>query len=208
MTVTGNRPFDRAVVYGQLADKPYRDPIQGEAINRAVVPMGRGFATWQRFHPGEQAIWVDDMEGRPRALTPKQYLVFEAVRSHFGGSPVTMRYLASQLSVSVSTISRAMVKLASWGLIAYIVGRGRYAAMLIVKRVSGDGLDRLREVAKAKVRAWSQATERRLLRVKINVATYFSYEEVRSHGYEHVYGDVMNATLKREWRDDEIVDIV
>jgi hypothetical protein len=76
--------------------------------------------------------------------------------------------------------------------------------MLIVWRASGDGLDRLREVAKAKVRAWSKYAERRLLRLKINVATYFSYEEVRSHGYEHVYGDVMNATLIREWSPDEL----
>ena len=205
MTVT-DRPFDRATVYGQLADKPYRDPIQGEAINRAVVPMGRGFDMWRRFHYGAPLVSVFDDKGREWFLTPKQAAVYDLARQYIENGHTRIRAMAETLGYSPSTVSRALIKLQAIGLIGVIVGRGCYGGVIIFARATNDGLEAFRTRAKAKIREWSKAAEDRVSRTKRNVATYFSYEEVRSHGYEHVYGDVMNATLIREWSPDELRD--
>jgi len=202
MTVTDNR----AIVYGDMADKPYRDPIQGEAINRAVVPMGRGFASWRRFHFGEPLVSVFDDKGREWFLTPKQAAVYDHVRQYIENGHTRIRAIAEALGYAPSTVSRALVKLQAIGLIGVLIGRGCYGGVIIFARAANDGLDAFRTRAKAKLAAWRKAAEARVLRTKRNVATYFSYEEVRSHGYEHVYGDVMNATLVREWSPDELRD--
>ncbi len=135
---------------------------------RAVVPMSQG---WKRFNPNLEYIWVDDAEGRPRALTPKQYSVLAAILDIIrDGSTPTMTAIGIKLGVTVSTVSRAMTKLAAWGLIRYIVGRGRYAGMLIFRAMPNDGLDRLRAVAKAKLRRWYLASQERISRLRFNVA--------------------------------------
>jgi DNA-binding MarR family transcriptional regulator len=148
-----------------------RDPIV-TGSNRATVPLGRGFALWQRMNAGQHLVWVDDAEGRPRALTPRQakvlYLALEMTSSDRAG--LTMRAMATALQVAPSTVSRALTKLASWGLIAYVVGRGRWAGLVIFRRATDDGMERFRKAAQARVRRWSEAVRRRLSRLEFNVA--------------------------------------
>ena len=195
--------------YASVATIAGKAALSGDATGRAVMPMSTG---WRRFHPAVPVIWVDDAEGKPHGLTPKQYAVLTIVMDTIAaGTHPTMTKLARSLGYSVSTVSRAMVKLAAWGLIGYVVGRGRYAGMVIFRRVQNDGLDRLRRVAKAKMRRWYQASQDGISRLRFNVATY---KPTTTYGvYDHVSGTtstdtVMVATLKREWRDDEIAEFV
>lgn len=191
--------------YLSLYERSERDPVQGEATTRATVPMGRGFARWRRFHPGEELVWVDDMEGRPRALTPRQARVAElAIANVDGARMMTMRDMARELGVAPSTVSRAMTRLAAWGIIAYVVGRGRFAGLVIMRRVRGDGQDRFREAAKARLAAWKKAAERRVSRLVRNVALYHPMRTWEDHGYGYVYVDGMNATLTAPWTVEDL----
>jgi hypothetical protein len=198
MTVLASATF-----YAAMADKMERDPIQVTGANgRATVPNGRGFARWQRCHPGERLVSVHDEQGREWMLTPKQAAVFDYVRT-IEGNP-TQRDIARAMAVAPSTISRALWKLQAIGLIVFLVGRGRYAGMVIIRRVKGDGLDRFRQMAKDKLREWRLASERRVSRLGVNVASL-----IRGRGddslttyYRDTYTD---ATLTaRPWTAQEI----
>jgi DNA-binding transcriptional regulator YhcF (GntR family) len=199
MTVTDNR----SVVYAAMADRLARDPVS-EDQGRATVPMGRGFALWRRFNFGAELVSVHDDKGREWFLTPKQAAVYDLARTHIDHGTTRIRHMATELGFSPSTVSRALWKLQAIGLIAFIVGRGRYAGLLIIGRVKDDGLERFRTAAKAKLREWRKAAEARVLRLKINVATCYSWSDVEAHGYGNVYVDVMDATLKREWSVQEL----
>lgn len=180
-------------IYADMADRMARDPIV-EYQGRATVPMGRGFA-WSRFNPGVELVYVDDAEGHPRGITPKQAAVLALAIECIDGPLLTMRGMADRLGYAPSTVSRAMTKFSAWGILAYIVGRGRWAGLVIIRRAKDDGLDRFRKAAKARVWAWKMAAERRLSLVKINVATMYPWKTIEGHGYGHVYVDVMDATL-------------
>ncbi len=163
--------------YAQLADdvegRSTDHEIRSKYANELYVSEGAFGRAWVRFNPAVPLVWVDDAEGHPRALTPKQYMVLTAALDMAEGIGITMRALAIKLEVAPSTISRALTKLAAWGLIAYFVGRGRFAGLVIFRRAPNDGFDRMRKVAKARVQRWSQAARDRLSRLKINVAPYF-----------------------------------
>ncbi len=149
--------------------------VKGLQQSNGVFPLTTG---WSRYNSVADLVWVDDAEGQPRALTPKQYTVLLAILKIIeDGSHPTMRAVADRIGTAPSTVSRAMTKLAAWGLIRYIVGRGRYAGMLIFRAVPGDGLERLRRVAKARIRRWSMVAQRRLSRLQFNVAPRDSIEE-------------------------------
>ena len=163
--------LNRAAFYGAMADKAERDPVS-EFNGRATVPMGRGFGLWQRMNPGKALVSVFDMEGRERYLTPTQAEVTGLALSMVDGEMLTMREMASRLAVAPSTVSRALTKLQAWGILAYVVGRGRFAGLVIMKRAQGDGLDRFRDAAKARVRRWSESVKRRISRLEFNVAPY------------------------------------
>jgi len=198
----------RAAIYGAMADRMERDPVQTpDANGRATVPMGRGFQAWRRFHPNEETVWVENPEGQLYELTRNQVSVLTASFGCEGTGPITMRGLGAQLKLSPSTISRALVKLASFGLIAYLTGRGRYAGTVIIRRVKADGLERFRVAAKAKVRAWSEAAQRRIARLWVNVAPYV--QEDQGVGSGSLYRDsyyllTENATLTRPWTPDDL----
>ena len=205
-------PFDRARYYSSPTvlgkyheggqDKRRSDMMFSDGI----APLTTGWAKYRRFHPDEAQVFVTDLEGKGHWISERQHKVYILALEMIEGDMLTMRAMAARLRVAPSTVSRALVKLSAWGILAYIVGRGRYAGLVIIKRARNDGLDRFRKAAKARVRAWSKAAYDRVSRLKFNVATRYTYEEVRSHGYEHVYGDVMNATLIREWSPDELRD--
>jgi DNA-binding IclR family transcriptional regulator len=179
------RDHDVRVAYGQ----------------RLTLSEGATGRAWLKFHPQETLIWVTTPEGKPAWLTRTQARVYGVLPFD---RPTTMRAIAAVAGVAPSTVSRAAVKLQSLGFIGYISARGRYAGTIIVRRAKGDGLDRLRELAKAKVRAWAKAAERRLARTKINVASLFTEKEWRDHGYHHMANVHMNATLKRPWTVEEL----
>ncbi len=172
--------------------------VRSKYANELYVSEGAFGRAWMKFNPAVPLVWVDDAEGRPRALTPKQYLVLTAALDMAEGIGVTMRELAKRLEVAPSTVSRALTKLAAWGLIAYFVGRGRWAGLVIFRRAPNDGFDRMRKLAKARVQRWSQAAQARLSRLKINVAPYFL--ERKEVGTDTLYSYLetvvtMDATL-------------
>ena len=197
----------RELIYSAIIDKRERDPIV-IAANRATVPLGRGFKLWQRMNAGQHLVWVDDAEGRPRALTPRQakvlYLALEMTEGR--GKGVTMRAMATALQVAPSTVSRALTKLASWGLIAYVVGRGRWAGLVIFRRAKDDGLDRFRKAAQARVRRWSEAARDRVSRLGFNVAPYIlgrGSDSLRDHFLVTEYKGA-TLTAQRPWTVEEL----
>ena len=204
------------IFYAIEADKRERDPVMDPAsASRATVPYGRGFALWQRMNAGAQLVWIDDMEGNPRAITPKQAQVLALALEMVEGDMLTMRGMAARLGFAPSTVSRALTKLSAWGILCYIVGRGRFAGLVIIKRTVGDGQDRFREAAKARVRRWSEAVKRRISRLEINVAPYLlerwrgTEVDTLTQYLVHIdKGATLTAQLNQEWRSEELVDIV
>lgn len=198
---------DRARIYGDIADRMERDPIS-EDLGRATVPMGRGFALWRRFNPMGELVYVETIEGKSVALTRKQADVLDLARTYIDNGSVTMREMAEVLKVAPSTIYRALVKLASYGLIGYLTGRGRWNRTIIFSRGKNDGLDRFAKVAKDKLRQWSQAAERRVSRLAAVVASRYSWKEIEVHGYSDYYVTYKDATLKVAWTVDDLAGIV
>lgn len=191
--------------YAHLADKSERDPYGPDGSGRAVVVNGRGFKAWRRFHAGEATEWVTNPQGQRFELTMNQFRVYSFCLS-IGTAPMTMRALAAQLKLSPSTISRAMVKLASFGLIAYLAGRGRSAVTVVMLRVQSDGLDRFRRAAKEKVWSWRLAAEKRAARLQAIVALYLREEGRGTDSltdYLYSLPVVKSATIK-DWTPDEL----
>ena len=196
----------RAVLYLEAYEVRQRDPVI-DTFNRASVANGR-MNVWQRMNRGVELVYVDDAEGRPRGLTPKQAQVLYLALEMIDGVGMTMRDMAAHLKVAPSTVSRALTKLASWGLIAYVVGRGRWAGLVIFRRRKGDRMDHLREAAKARVRRWSEAAQRRISRLAVNVAPYFLGGSEGVTNYLNTGTRYKGATLtvQRSWGWDEIED--
>jgi predicted transcriptional regulator len=194
--------------YAAMADKRERDPIS-EDHGRATVPNGRGFGLWQRMHPGQSLLWVDDVDGRPVWITRTQAELIGLLQTFSDGTAVRMRTLAETLGVAPSTVSRGMVKLASFGLVTYSTSRGRHGATIIYRMVGeqfGDVRRRLREAAKARVRQWSKTAADRVSRLISNVASCTTWREIEEHGLSHYYLVSMVATLERPWTAEEIAE--
>lgn len=213
MTQTPSTRLPAHIYYGIIADQRDRDPIVDPALaTRATVPLGRGFALWQRMNPAASLVWVDDLEGRPRALTPKQALVLAlALEMADGAKGLTMRGMATALSMAPSTVSRALTKLAAWGLIAYVVARGRFAGLVLFRRAMNDGRDRFRQAAKARVQRWKEAAKDRVSRLWVNVAPYiFEDREGVATGYKSHYYLATNKdatlTAQRPWTVQDLRD--
>ncbi len=184
-----------------------RDPIS-EYNGRATVPMGRGFNMWTRFNNADDLVW-GEVNGKPFWMTRKQADLYALCRSLVDAGMVTMRSMAQTLNVSPSTVSRGMVKLASLGLIAYRSQRGKYAGMIIMLRVKGDTLQRYQDAAKAKVRQWREAAERRLSRLRSNVASIYPREVESVYGSrwdQYLTVTAKGATLDVEWTAAEIAE--
>jgi DNA-binding transcriptional regulator YhcF (GntR family) len=177
---------------------------------KAVVSEGAFGRAWLKFNPGAELVYVNDAEGRPRALTPKQYLVLVmALDIIRGAQRMTMRDMAAALEVAPSTISRALTKLASWGLIGYIVGRGRWAGLVIFRRAKDDGMERFRKAARERVARWKKAAEARVSRLWINVAPYIQGESgttITSYRDSYYLTTSKGATLTAQltWTPDEL----
>lgn len=195
--------------YADMADaaegRNYHD-VRMAYKDRMGTDMAFGRA-WLKFNPGADLIYVDDAEGRPRALTPKQYAVLVMALDIIRRTTrMTMRQMAEALGVAPSTVSRALTKLQSWGLVGVIVGRGRFAGLVIFRRTKDDGMDRFRKAAKARVWAWKKAAEARVSRLWINVAPYIhdgSGTAFSDQYHYHMTITHKSATLKA-WTPDEL----
>lgn len=202
---------DRATIYGAIADRSERDPYGPSGGGRAVVVNGRGWQKYRRFHPGEAFVSVHDDAGREWFLTSRQAEVFDYLRTYIDRGSITMRSTAETLRMAPSTVSRAVTKLVAIGILKVIVGRGRYAGMLIVSGVTGDYFAHLRALTKAKVRAWSQAAQRRLSRLEFNVAPYIlegGREGDSLYRYLERITNTKDATLNREWTVEDVAGVV
>lgn len=201
---------DRSTYYASMWEARQRDPVA--ILGPAAVPMSRGWAMYRRFNPMAELIYVGVIEGKERWITRKQADVLDLATSLIDMN-TTMREMAATLKVSTSTVSRAMVKLASYGLIGYLVSRGRYAGLTIFARVKGDGLDRFTKLAKAKVIEWKKAAERRLSRLQSNVAPYLSERKMGvqlDSLYYYLTTVDKSATLTAQlpWTAEDMAEIV
>jgi hypothetical protein len=193
--------------YAGIADSLERDPVSSDQ-GRATVPMGRGFNLYKRFNPDAQYVTVTTLQGKEVELTRIQANVYDLGRTYIDNGTVTMREMADQLHVAPSTIWRALVKLASFGLIGYLTGRGRWNRTVIFSRGKNDGMERFQQAAKATVAKWRKATEARFSRLRDSVAPYILGRGIDSLTEYFLVTSSKGATLKREWRSDELVDIV
>jgi len=194
-------------LYARMADKRDRDPIGPDGSGRATVPNGRGFQRWQRFHGSGGIVWIE-VDGKMIGLTPWQAKVYDLSRTYIDKGGIKIRDMATMLGCAPSTVSRALVRLMAWGLIGYIVARGRNGGAIIFRMAKGDGFERFRQAAKAKVRAWSKASYERLSRLQKNVAPYFL--ERRERGTDTLYSYLETVTVKdatfTAWTPDELRD--
>jgi len=207
MTTHAARFQSREAFYAGVADQRaaafYRDPVITPGDHgRADVASGR-MAKWLRFNDPANLIWVTAPDGRVVALTRKQIDVYKAMRSLSGtGVRVTMRALSDYLNLSPSTIWRTMIRLTALGFVAYQTNRGRHGGTLFLLRSTKDGLDWLRDEAKAKVRAWYKASEERISRLRRNVASYFpGREKELCPDTDYVYG--IDRNKYAEWTVDD-----
>ena len=180
--------------YAAMADRRERDPIVTPGDHgRADVPNGKR-GRWGRYNDPCSLVWVDTLEGRTVGLTRKQADVYGAIREIAGtGTSVTMRALGDRLGVAASTVYRAIVRLAAFGLVAYQSNRGRYGGSVFLLRSIRDGLDWCRDDAKLTIRRWWKASQDRVSRMKSNVATLYP-ERTRELSTEAV--TVQSATLE------------
>lgn len=167
----------------QLADMADRAEGRDHDVSvaykdRITLSEGAFGRAWMRYNPGVKLVYIDDMEGHPRGITPKQAEVLALALQMIDGVGITMRAMAAELHMAPSTISRALTKFASWGIIGYIVGRGRLSGLVIFRRTVDDGKERFRKAAKERVWRWAQAAQRRISRLEMNVAPYFHERKV------------------------------
>ncbi len=180
---------------------------QSEHKGRASVPMSDGWRKYRRFNAGDP-VWITDADGNPRWLTQTQASIASLLVSLPDGTVMTWKRLSELLHVSASTVSRTAWKLMSYGLVAFVTGRGRYGGSIILKRKIGDGLDRFRKLAKAKVRQWALATARRwnerVSRSGFNRATYETWRKGSSTTITNTVGCTIEWTVQ-DLRDVGII---
>jgi DNA-binding MarR family transcriptional regulator len=160
-------------------------------VSDGLHPMTKG---WAKYHPTEATIEVIDMDGNRRYITPKQYQVLRAVQLLKDRATLTM--IASSIGVATSTVSRGLLRLASLGLVAYDVTRGRYGGIDMLKTTSVD-LKRRAQAAWERLKAYRMSAERRW------------YERLARSGYPFAFNvasyTVMDATLN--WTAQDMAEV-
>jgi hypothetical protein len=116
-----------------------------------LQPMTKG---WSRYRPHEERIIVKGGFGKSVSLTPTQHRVLISARTLAEGDRVSMRVIANSIGVAGSTVSRAMLILAAFGLVAYDVTRGRYGGITVLSTAWAD----LKARSK---RAWAKLADQR-----------------------------------------------
>ena len=182
-----------------------RDPVITPTGLRSEVASGP-MSKWARFNDPANLIWMTDPEGRPRGFTRNQVRIYEAAKELAGtGVRVTLREIAERLSLSPSTVWRALVKLTAFGFVSYLSNRGRNGGTVFLLYVADATLDYFRDLAKAKVRKWRLAAEARISRLRGNVASCFPGREREL--YEHRYSPSSSNSYRTqhfpEWTPDD-----
>ncbi len=175
----------------------------GYVQSDGVTPLTQGWAMYKRFVPNAEFVTVTTLQGREVEITRTQANVLDLARTYIDNGSTTMRQMAETLGVAASTIYRALVRLASFGLIGYQSTRGRYGGTLLFRRGPNDGLDRFQKAAKAKIRKWQMATELRFSRLRRSVASMFTQKEIEDHGFSITLKSKEDATL-RSWTPQDL----
>jgi DNA-binding MarR family transcriptional regulator len=104
---------------------------------------------WLRYNRSKPTVRVIDAWGKERWITPTQAEVLNAARKLQGTA--SMGKIAASLGVVTSTVYRALLRLASMGLVAYDVKRGRSGGVTFI-RAAGDALQRRAQAAWEKLK--------------------------------------------------------
>lgn len=133
-----------------------------------VQPMTMG---WSRYRPHESRVIVRDMYGKEHWITPTQHKVLMAGR-HLEGEKVTATIIANSLGVAVSSVTRALLRLAALKLIAYDMKRGRSGGITFLATAWADLKARSRQ-AWAKLQHERDKAYERYIR-QLDMSHYFS----------------------------------
>jgi DNA-binding MarR family transcriptional regulator len=172
----------------------YETMVDIERVRRAhefqqsdgLQPMTKG---WERYRKTEPRVMVKDSRGRTVILTVNQHMILMHLRtralaigdiaeqneqlslpdgpSENDGSLVSMTKIANSLGIAPSTVSRAVVLLVAFRLIAVDVVRGRYGGLRVLSMAWADLKGRARG-------AWERI---RRTREKAEVRAQMRYDE-------------------------------
>jgi predicted transcriptional regulator len=113
-----------------------------------------------------ELIWIDG-----KWVTPIQYQVMKVARAN-EGETLTATIIANSLGVAVSTVTRALLKLAALKLVAFDVVRGRSGGIHFLSRSWADLKARARtawaKINDQRLKAWDRYLD------KLDRAHYFS----------------------------------
>jgi DNA-binding transcriptional ArsR family regulator len=127
-------------------------------VDDGVHPMTAG---WRRYRPEVIPVPIRDHWGNTRMVTPHQASVLAFARSH-EGQKLTATVIADSLGVAVSTVTRALVRLSAYGLVAYDTARGRFGGITFLAVAWADLKGRARG-AWSKIRHEREGITRRYL---------------------------------------------
>jgi hypothetical protein len=181
--------------WAQQADKEERASRKRFIQSDGIAPLTDG---WSKYNRSKPTIRLLDAWGREHWITEKQNAVLQAATRLQGRGHFTVTMVAASVGQAASSVSRTLLKLASFGLIAYDVKRGRYGGVEFI-RVLMDELkaraqsawERLKVMRlKAEARIWDRAIRRGYPAFGFNVASIVG----------------MDATLTIDWEEyDEII---
>ena len=177
-------------------------------VGRTAVAQGRHYGGWRRYHPDQQPVQVTDAWGKPAWLTPTQNRVWTASRAlqDEHSERVSMARIANSLGVAASTVYRALIRLASLGLVSYDTSKGRSGGVAFV-HLTPKALKERAAAAWAWIKAAKEkaalAWHLRLERSGYDFATQ-SLRSIRDSAQRLAYFGIG----KIEWTPDDVAGIV
>jgi hypothetical protein len=152
--------------YARMADEishdhevtsKYKDRLfTSEGATGRAANLTPGF---NRFRPHESRIPVRNVTGKLVWCTPIQVRVKEAA-DRMTGQKVSATIIAASLGVATSTVTRALLFLAAWKLVAYDTERGRHGGITFLSMAWADLKQRARtawaRMQQDRVRAWDR----------------------------------------------------
>ena len=150
--------------YAAMADREARDhDVTSKYAGRLYVSEGAFGRAFNRFRPKERKVGVRNVSGHVVWCTPTQILVMTAGR-RLEGEKVSATMIAASLGVATSTVTRALLFLSAWKLIAYDVMMGRNGGITFLKMAWADLKMRSRtawaRMQNDRVRAWNRLVKR------------------------------------------------
>lgn len=128
------RPVTYWIAYEAQQQRAHDASPVSSLEGRTAVAQGRHYKGWLRFHPDAQPVRIVDAWGRERWLTPLQHRVWVAALAlqDDHSERVSMSKMAASLGVAASSVYRALIRLASFGLVSYDTKRGRNGGVTFV----------------------------------------------------------------------------